>query len=120
MSTAEPYQEPLSKPLAGIAFVVLWGVAIVAWSISHLVADPHWGAFIIDAGIVLASLGFAALFVPTADGFGWASIAAIVGIALFLLFDLLHVPVLVYTLRIFIPLLALMTPLNRLVKGIVS
>jgi hypothetical protein len=116
MSTAEPYQEPLTKPVAGLAFVGLWAVAIVAWSVSPLMADPRWGAFIIDAGIVLAALGFAALFIPTADGLGLASIAAIVGIALFLLFDLLDVPVLVFTLRIFIPLLALLTPVNRLIR----
>ena len=118
MSTAEPYQEPLSKPLAGVAFVFLWGIAIVAWSVAHLMEDPRWGAFVIDAGIVLASLGFAALFIPTAEGFGLASLAAVVALALFLLFDLLNVPVIVFTLRMFIPLLALLTPVNRLVKAL--
>ncbi|MCU1514214.1 MAG: hypothetical protein JWO10_1304 [Microbacteriaceae bacterium] len=108
--------EPLAKPLAGLLFLLFWAGAIVAWSLSHTVQNPHAGAFVVDAGIVLACLGFAALFLPTVGSLRSAIIVGLVGLAFFAIGDFGQVQVITYTLRILGPLLALFTPVNNLVK----
>lgn len=112
-SQATAYKKPLSKPAAGGAFLLLWAVAIVAWSLSHLATNPHVGAFIVDVGIVAASLGFAALFLRTVPALRSAAWLALIAVVLFLVGDLLHVTGLVYLLRILGPFLALLTPIFK-------
>lgn len=108
----------LSKPLAGGVFLLLWVVAIVAWSLAHLIADAGARGFVIDVGIVLASLGFAALFLRTLRGLRAAAVIGLIGIALFLVGDLLQIKVLVFELRILGPFLALLTPIFKIGDGI--
>lgn len=108
----------LSKPLAGGVFLLLWAVAIVAWSLAHLIADAGVRGFVIDVGIVLASVGFAALFLGTVRGLRSAAAIGLIGIVLFAVGDLLQVKVLVYELRILGPFLALLTPIFKVGNGI--
>jgi hypothetical protein len=108
----------LSKPLAGGVFLLLWAVAIVAWSLAHLIADAGARGFVIDVGIVLASVGFSALFLGTVRGLRSAAIIGLIGIVLFLVGDLLQIKVLVFELRILGPFLALLTPIFKVSNGI--
>lgn len=108
----------LPKPLAGGVFLLFWAVAIVAWSLAHLIADAGARGFVIDAGIVLASVGFAALFLGTMQGLRAAAIIGLIGILLFLVGDLLHIKWLVFELRILGPFLALLTPIFKVGDGI--
>lgn len=110
---ANTFKKELSKPAAGGVFLLLWVVAIVAWSLSHLAANPAIGALIVDVGIVAASLGFAALFLSTVSAVRSATALAIIAVVLFLVGDLLHVTALVYLLRLLGPFLALLTPLFK-------
>jgi hypothetical protein len=112
-SQASTYKKELTKPAAGGLFLLLWAVAIVAWSLSHLASNPAVGAFIVDVGIVAASLGFAALFLGTVPGLRSAAVLALIAIVLFLVGDLLHVTGLVYLLRLLGPFLALLTPMFK-------
>lgn len=112
-SQATTYKRDLSKPAAGGLFLLLWVVAIVAWSLSHLATNPRLGAFIVDVGIVAASLGFAALFLTTVSALRSAAVLAAIAVVLFLVGDLLHVTALVYLLRILGPFLALLTPIFK-------
>ncbi|MCU1478963.1 MAG: hypothetical protein JWQ64_3656 [Subtercola sp.] len=105
---------PLPKPLAGLTFVILWVVAIVLWSIAHLVTDPQAGAFVVDTGLVLASVGFAMLFIDFARTAVRALLFGVVGILLFAIGDFGQILVLTYTLRMLIPILALFMPVNRI------
>lgn len=100
-------RRPLAAPLKGLVFVAFWAVAIVLWVIAPHIADPRWGAFVIDTGIVLASVGFAAPFITWLKPFGNSLLAAVIAIALFALGDLGEILVLSYMLRILVPLLAL-------------
>lgn len=108
----------LSKPLAGGVFLLLWVVAIVAWSLAHLIPDAGARGFVIDVGIVLASLGFAALFLRTLRALRTAAVIGLIGIVLFLVGDLLQIKVLVFELRILGPFLALLTPIFKIGDGI--
>jgi hypothetical protein len=104
----------LSKPLAGLIFLLCWAVAIVAWCfVPHLVGHGLRG-FIADIGIVFASIGFAAPFLTTKSNLGTAFWLGVVGVVLFAFGDFWNVQVLVYMLRILGPVLAVLTPVNRL------
>jgi hypothetical protein len=111
---ANTFKKELSKPAAGGVFLLLWVVAIVAWSVSHMANNPAVGAFIVDVGIVAASLGLAALFLGTISALRSAAVLAIIAVALFLVGDLLHVTGLVYLLRILGPFIALLTPVFKI------
>jgi hypothetical protein len=97
----------LAAPLKGIVFVLFWAVAIVLWVVAPNMTDPRWGALLIDTGLVLASVGFATLFITWLAPFRNSLIAAVAAIALFALADLGEVLALSYTLRMLVPLLAL-------------
>ncbi len=104
----------IPKPLAGLVFVLFWGIAITLWSCTHLLPTFEGRGFMADIGIVFASIGFAAPFLASMKGLVASAVLGIIGIALFALFGFGHVTVLVYLLRLLAPLLALLTPLNKL------
>ncbi len=106
--------KPLPKPLAGLTFVLMWVVAIVLWSIAHLVTNPQAGAFVVDTGLVLASVGFAMLFIDFTRTAVRAMLFGVIGILLFAVADFGQILVLTYMLRMLIPILALLMPVNRI------
>jgi hypothetical protein len=107
----------LSKALGGGLFVLFWAIAIVLWVLVGQFDDPALRGFIADAGIVFASLGVAAPFLATTRSLtialGWGAVA----LGLFALADLGQVTVIVYLLRMFVPLIALLAPVNKFVNG---
>jgi hypothetical protein len=107
VATASPGKD-VSKALGGALFVLFWAVAIVLWVLVGQFDDAGVRGFVADAGIVFASLGTAAPFLATTRS---------LTIALFALADLGHVTVIVYLLRMFVPLVALLAPVNRFVNG---
>ena len=60
----------LPKKLAGAVFVLFWLAAIALWIIAPHITDPQWGAFVIDTGLLLASVGFAAPFISRLKSLG--------------------------------------------------
>ncbi|MDF2442078.1 MAG: hypothetical protein JWR01_281 [Subtercola sp.] len=107
----------LPKPVAGLAFVSMWAVGIVLFSIAHLVENPLLGAFVVDTALVLVSVGFSLLFVDWVRTALRAMLFGLVAIVLFLVFDLADITVIVYMLRIIVPLLAVFVPVNRVANG---
>jgi hypothetical protein len=101
----------LPKKMAGAVFVLFWLVALALWIIAPHIGDPRWGAFVIDSGIVLASFGFAALQMSSLKAFTNSFIAAVVAIALFAFADFAEVTAISYFLRMFVPLIALLSAL---------
>ncbi|MCU1584641.1 MAG: hypothetical protein JWM49_1197 [Microbacteriaceae bacterium] len=104
----------LSKPIAGLVFVLGWGIGITLWSLAHLAPDATIGGLIVDVGILSVSLGFAAPFIKTQRWMVNAALLALGGLVLFVFGHFVHITVLVYMLRLLAPLLALLTPLYRL------
>lgn len=109
-----PVSRELTKPIAGLVFVLGWAIGITLWSLAHLAADATTGAFIVDVGILAVSVGFAAPFLKTTNGLVAGVILAVIGIALFAFAGFLHITVIVYLLRLLAPLLALLTPVYKL------
>jgi hypothetical protein len=106
-------QTELSKPVAGLIFLLCWAVAIVAWCfVPHLVGHGLRG-FIADVGIIFASIGFAAPFLATKANLGTAFWLGALGVVLFAFSDFFDIQILVYTLRLLAPTLAVLTPVNR-------
>ncbi len=97
----------LGKPLKGLVFVVLWILAIGAWVAGPFMTEPAAGSFFIDLGVILASGGFAALFLEHSRSL----IVEIVWIALAIAFvavgDFLDLTWLSIMVRLGAPLLAL-------------
>lgn len=112
------FKRELSKPLATAVFVLFWAIAIVAWSLAHLAADAGARGFIIDIGIVFASIGFAAPFLATLRGLRSTMILGLIFVALFAVGDFLQITALVFELRILGPFLALLTPVFKIGDGI--
>ena len=112
-----PRAKDLSKPIGGGLFVLFWAIAIVLWVLVGLFDDPALRGLVADAGIVFASLGTAAPFLQTTRSLtialGWGAVA----LGLFALADLGQVTVIVYLLRMFVPLMALLAPVNKFVNG---
>ncbi|RFA10948.1 hypothetical protein B7R54_18325 [Subtercola boreus] len=107
----------LPKPVAGLAFVSMWAVGIVLFSIAHLVENPLLGAFVVDTGLVLVAVGFSLLFVDWVRTALRTLLFGLVALVLFLIFDLADITVIVYMLRIIVPLLAVFVPVNRVANG---
>jgi hypothetical protein len=107
----------VTKAVGGGLFVLFWAVAIVLWVLVGQFEDPAIRGFVADAGIVFASLGTAAPFLATSRSLtialGWGAVA----LGLFALADLGQVTVLVYLLRMFVPLVALLAPVNKFLNG---
>jgi hypothetical protein len=109
----------LAKPLAGLVFVVFWAVAIVIWVITAsgtITNDPTRG-FLIDIGIVLASVGFSAPFLATVASLRTALLFAVIGVIIFGIAEYTGTTVVIYTLRMGIPFLALLTPVAKIANG---
>jgi len=111
----EAPRKELPKAAKGGVFVLFWIIAIVLWIIAPNIADPRWGAFIVDTGIVFASVGFAAPGITGSTSFRNTLIAGVIAILLFLWADLSDVLVVVYFLRIFVPFAALLTSVYTMV-----
>jgi hypothetical protein len=109
-----PASRDLTKPIAGLVFVLGWAIGITLWSVSHLAPNAETGAFLVDIGILAVSVGFSAPFLKTTNGLVAAIILALVGIALFAVGDFAHVTVITYLLRLLAPLLAMLTPVYKL------
>jgi uncharacterized membrane protein len=109
-----PVSRELTKPIAGLVFVLGWAIGITLWSVAHLAPDATTGAFVVDIGILAVSVGFAAPFLKTMNGLVSAVILALIGIALFAFGGYLHITVIVYLLRLLAPFLALLMPLYKL------
>jgi hypothetical protein len=105
----------LAAPVKAIVAVLFWVIAIALWVIAPNMTDPRWGAFIVDTGIVFASVGFAAPTITWLTPFRNSLIAGVIAIALFALGDLGEILVLSYLLRILVPLLALYSALYAVV-----
>ena len=109
-----PASRSLTKPIAGMFFVLGWAIGITLWSVSPLAPNAETGAFLVDIGILAVSVGFAAPFLKSTNGLLAAVILALIGIGLFAFGDLLHVAVVTYLLRLLAPLLAVLTALYKL------
>ncbi|MCS5734991.1 hypothetical protein [Herbiconiux daphne] len=101
----------LAKPLKGGVFVLFWLVALALWIIAPHMTDPRWGAFLIDSGIVFASVGFAAQSITWLRPFRNTLAFGFLALGLFALGDFLEITALVYFLRMFVPFVALLSPL---------
>ncbi|MCS5718739.1 hypothetical protein N1027_11405 [Herbiconiux sp. CPCC 205763] len=112
MTSVVVYEAPrkeLPRAAKGGVFVLFWIIAIVLWIIAPNITDPRWGAFIVDTGLVFASVGFAAPGITWTKPFRNTLIAGAIAILLFLWADLNEVTVVVYFLRMAVPFAALLT-----------
>lgn len=108
----------LPKPLAGLLFVIFWAIAIVAWSLVHGLEGAGLRGFVADVGIIFASLGVAVPFLVTKVNLARALGLGALGIGLFAIGDFLNIQLLVYTLRLLGPTLAIFTPINRVSNAV--
>lgn len=108
---------PVSGGVKALSFIVLWVAAIVLWVIAPSITVATAGAFVIDTGLVLASVGFGLLFVDTRREYNLGLVFAIIGIVLFAAADFAEATPVVYTLRMLIPFLALLMPVNRFLNN---
>ena len=118
---ARPPKGELDKRIAGAVFVLFWIVAIAAWIVAGTALGNAgaWQPFIVDIGIVIASVGVAAPFLSTVKGFGLALLFALIAVAGFALGDFGHIVPLVYFLRIAVPFFAvLIAPTFKLANGV--
>jgi hypothetical protein len=107
----------LTKAVGGGLFVLFWAIAIVLWVLVGQFDDAGIRGFVADAGIVFAAVGTAAPFLATTRSLtialGWGAVA----LGLFALADLGQLTVIVYLLRMFVPLVAILAPVNKFVNG---
>ncbi|MFB2556725.1 hypothetical protein [Herbiconiux liangxiaofengii] len=115
---SEKPSKTLATPLKGVVFVLFWIIALALWIVAPHMTDPRWGAFLIDSGIVFASVGFAATQVGHVVPLRNSLLAGVAALALFALGDFGEVTVLSYFLRIIVPLLALYAALFAVVARV--
>lgn len=99
----------LDRKVQGGVFVLFWLIALALWFTAPWITDPRLGAFLIDTGIVFASVGFAAPGISTVKGFGVTLGFAALALGLFALGDMGEILVISYFLRMLVPFLALLT-----------
>ncbi|NNC10556.1 hypothetical protein HII28_01465 [Planctomonas sp. JC2975] len=119
--TARPPKGELDKRIAGAVFVVFWLVAIAAWIVAGVALGNTgaWQPFVVDVGIVIASVGFAAPFLSTVKGFGLALLFGLIAVVGFAIGDFGHIVPLVYFLRIIVPFFAIViAPTFKLANGV--
>lgn len=109
---------PLRKPVVALVFVLGWGIAITLWSLIHLSSDFATRGFLADVGIVLASIAMAAPFLASSKELKAAFILGAIGIVLFAISGYLHITVVVYTLRLLTPLIAMLTAVSALSNSV--
>lgn len=112
----KPLDRELGKPIAGLVFVLGWALAIVLWSILHNFTDAGLRGFLADFGIIAAAVGFSAPFLRSKRSLIVVLAWSFLALGVFALTDFSHVHVIVYMLRIGIPLLALLSPLYKLLS----
>ncbi|CAD6000881.1 hypothetical protein [Agreia sp. COWG] len=114
--TSAPVKD-VTKAQGGALFVLFWAIAVVLWIIVGLFDDAGLRGFVVDAGIVFASLGIASPFLATHRSLrialGWGALA----LGLFAVFNLAEITVLVYLMRMFVPLIAFLAPVNKFING---
>jgi hypothetical protein len=118
--TARPPKGELDKRISGAVFVLFWIVAIAAWIVAGVAlgGTGAWQPFIVDVGIVIASVGFAAPFLATVKGFGLALLFGLIAVAGFAAGDFGHIVPLVYFLRTIVPFFAVViAPTFKLANG---
>jgi hypothetical protein len=108
----------VATPLKGLMFVLFWLIAIALWIIAPNIHWAELGAFLIDTGIVFASVGFAAPFITWPRPLGNTLVFGVLAIAAFALGDFLDITALVYTLRILVPFVALLAALYSTVNKV--
>lgn len=104
----------LTKPVAGLVFVIGWAVGIALWSLSHLAPDAATGGFVVDIGILAVSVASAAPFLGRQKWLINSLYLALVGLALVAFGHYVHVDVIVFLVRIIAPLLAVLAPVYKL------
>lgn len=104
----------LTKPVAGLVFVIGWAVGIALWSLSPLSPDAATGGFVVDIGILFVCVASAAPFLGRQKWLLNAVYLAIIGIALAAFGHYVHVDVIVFLVRIIAPLLAVLAPVYKL------
>jgi hypothetical protein len=107
--------KPLPQKLAGAVLVLFWLAALALWIIAPHIEDPRWGAFVIDTGILLASVGFAAPTIGRIKGLGVTLGFAALAWGLFALGDFGDVTALSFFLRMLVPFLALLSAVYALI-----
>jgi hypothetical protein len=112
-ATLPDYKKELHRPLAGTVFVVFWIVSLALWITAPFMTNPKTGGFLIDAGLILASVGFSGLFLATKKAFFIALVAGAIGIIAAAIFGFTGVTSIVYFIRLITPFLALLAPLFR-------
>jgi hypothetical protein len=88
------------KPVGVLIFLVFWAIAIVAWCLANLSNIFGVHALIVDVGLIFGFAGFAALFVETRRGYVAILVLSLIGIAGFIVGDLLDIKLITYFLRI--------------------
>lgn len=111
----ESPRKELAKPLKGGVFVLFWLIALALWIIAPNMTDPRWGAYLIDTGIVFASVGFATAAIGFVTPFRNTLLAAFLALGLFALGDFLEITAISYTLRMLVPFLALLASLYAVI-----
>jgi hypothetical protein len=118
---ARPPKGELDKRIAGAVFVLFWLVAIAAWIVAGVALGKAgaWQPFVVDVGIVIASVGFAAPFLSTVKGFGVALLFALIAVVGFAVGDFGGILPIVYFLRIVVPFFAvILAPTFKLANGV--
>ncbi|WP_378147341.1 hypothetical protein ACFJGV_05160 [Cnuibacter sp. UC19_7] len=101
----------VATPLKGLIFVLFWLIAIALWIIAPNIQWAELGAFLIDTGIVFASVGFAVTAVTWPRPLRNTLVFGVLAIAAFAVGDFLDITALSYTLRILVPFVALLAAL---------
>lgn len=120
MTAISPRQE-LTKQIAGAVFVLFWIVAIALWIVAGVALGDagRWQPFIVDVGIIFASIGTAAPFLGTKKGLGLAFLFGVIGVLLFAVGDLVPLTPLVYFLRILAPFMGVViAPTFKVANGV--
>ncbi|WP_022899387.1 hypothetical protein [Humibacter albus] len=118
---ARPPKGELDKRIAGAVFVLFWLVAIAAWIVAGVALGNTgaWQPFIVDVGIVIASIGVATPFLATVKGFGLALLFGLIAVVGFAIGDFGQILALTYFLRIAVPFFGvIIAPTFKTVNGV--
>jgi hypothetical protein len=111
----------LGKPAAGAIFVLFWLIAIAAWIVAGVALGDAgaWQPFLVDVGLLFASIGFAAPFLGSTRAFAWTLVFGVVGVILFAIGEFADITPIVYFVRLLAPFLGVViAPTFKLVNGV--